>query len=135
MQLFNASPKLGFVEVPLYYYFQQNSESIVTCNNVQIKIINNAKHCYNFLIERNEFEEYRSDFACLAMQLKIAVLHDLGIGAARALFPYAHHLRQAYRMSSLVSWIYWFAFNGGDRCMVDLFLSEDTYGKEIILGI
>mgnify|MGYP000614057487 CR=1 FL=1 len=114
IQLFNANPKVGFVRLPLYFYNRANDQSMVnSCNNIQLKAINNAKHIHDFLVEKNVFEEYRTDFACLAMLLKIAVLHDRGITAARVLFPYAHRLRSVYPMSNIVSWIYWIGFSGG----------------------
>lgn len=115
IELLCANPKMGYVNRPLYYYNRMN-ESAMTAGHktdVIIKGLNNIKHIYDYLVAKDLFEVYSSDFAFLAMTTKLALLHKKGISAAKRLYPYAHKYRMHYKMHWPVSWIYWMGFNGG----------------------
>ena len=115
IELLCANPKMGYVNFPLYYYNRTNELAMTAGkrNDVVIRGLNNIKHIYDYLVRKNLFEVYRSDFACVAMKAKFALLHEKGVWAAQKAFPFAHSYLAAYKMQYPAKLIYWFGFNGG----------------------
>lgn len=131
VELLCAHPRMGYVPRPLYYYNRANESAMTAGKGIVIRGLNNIRHTYDYLIEKNLFSIYKADFAYLAMQAKLALLLSGRTVEAVSLFGYAHKYIAAYRMSPPASWIYWLGFNGGmmGRWLIASYLKIYKRGK------
>lgn len=115
IELLCSNPKMGHVNNALYYYNRTNESAMTAVNNNDtiIKGINNIKHVYDYLLERDMLEIFKRDFAYIAMKAKMALFLSGNSKKAKSLFSYSHKSIAAYRMNAPVSWIYWCGFNCG----------------------
>ena len=113
IQLFARNPRIKSINSYLYNYNRTNEGAATAINNnVTIKAQKNIDNIYNWLIKEGLFNQYKEEFAHIAMTLKFALLRK-DIDQAIECYPYAHKNFHNFRFSFIVSTFYWLGFNCG----------------------
>lgn len=123
-QLLLKNPQMGYVAEPLYNYNRTNSTALTANKNVAIKGIPNILRCYDYLIEHNCIEDYRSSLMTFILKIKIAFINDKRLIDAQTFFPSAHKNIRNYPIKFPNSLIYWIGMNFGviGRQFLNLYL-------------
>jgi glycosyltransferase involved in cell wall biosynthesis len=113
IQLFARNPRIKSINSYLYNYNRTNEGAATAINNdVTIKSQKNIDNIYNWLIKEELFNQYKEEFAHMAMTLKFALLRK-DINQAINCYPFAHKKFSNFRFSFIVSAFYWLLFNTG----------------------
>lgn len=128
-QLLLKKEKNSYVPESLYCYNRLNENAATSKakgSEVLIKAMPNIENCYQFLKEKNVFNQFEADFSCLAMRLKIAILKTKGIAAAKSVYTFAHKHLKSYGLEPPVAYIYWIGFNCGKlgEVLLSLYLKK-----------
>ena len=112
LQLLIHNPKMRMVEEPLYNYNQINENSATARVNIMAKAEKNIINIYEYLVEKDLFKKYSTEFSLLALRLKIAFITE-NVDKAFTLFPFAHKKIENYNLSYCTKFFYYIAFNSG----------------------
>lgn len=128
-QLLLKGARNSYVPEALYSYNRLNENAVTSKakgSEVLIKAMPNIENCYQFLKEKNVFNQFEADFSCLAMRLKIAILKTKGIAAAKSVYTFAHKHLKSYGLEPPVAYIYWIGFNCGKlgEVLLSLYLKK-----------
>ena len=114
IQIFARNPKIKSIARYLYNYNRTNENAATALNkDVIIKAQKNIDNIYNWLVKNRLFEQYKEDFAHMAMTLKISLLRT-DINKAIKYHPYVHKKFSNFRFSFAVSTFYWLGFNSSN---------------------
>lgn len=112
-QLLLKNPRMGYVAEPLYIYNRMNNAALTANRNVVINGIPNIVHCYDYLVECDCLEEYKSSLAKLILKAKIALINEKRLVEAQSFFAFANKSIRNYPIKFPYSLIYWIGLNLG----------------------
>lgn len=123
-QLLLKNPTMGYVSEPLYNYNRTNRSALTANKNVAINGIPNVLRCYDYLVEHNCIDDYRSSLMTFILKIKIAFINDKRLIDAQTFFPSAHKNIRNYPIKFPYSLIYWIGMNLGvlGRKFLNLYL-------------
>lgn len=111
LQLLSNYPQMAYIQKPLYHYTTRSDSATNIDIHPYIKALPNIQHMYTFLKNSNLWKKQHRNFCLFIMRVKLTILKELGIKAARKYLSFAHHSISNYPLSLKIAIFYWFCFN------------------------